>query len=320
MLLDTGEYVQRLRKDYLESFVGDGGSAVKFVAYDNTDAGSRFMAELSSAADDQGYLHFGLDARRVRVHLVNEIYVALSRAIDWDDLAARFVQRGYRQLGLHTGLDALAVRAVAEAQSLVPAELYRSMRRYLERSVLGDPRLTRDFRVAVLRLCQAKLDWGEVDALEHAAVLDWLTGRQVSPVRLRSLGIGSRIVRHNARHLLGSLGHWVRRAGNPGLVLRLDVTRLGVTRRPPQRDGHHYTKAMTLDAYEVLRQFIDSLDELAGVLLVVVLPGGMAHDRQRGLTAYRALHQRVVSEISDRRRANPMASLVRITDVRGPVS
>jgi hypothetical protein len=46
----------------------------------------------------------------------------------------------------------------------------------------------------------------------------------------------------------------------------------------------------------------------------------MAHDQQRGLTAYRALHQRVVSEVCDRRRANPLAGLVRVSDAHRAAS
>ncbi|MFD2467503.1 hypothetical protein [Amycolatopsis silviterrae] len=93
------------------------------------------------------------------------------------------------------------------------------------------------------------------------------------------------------------------------MVLRVDVSKLGLTRRS---SGTFYTKAMAIDAYEVLRQFVDALGDLNGVLLVVVLPRALACDRRRGLPAYRALYQRVVSEVADRERPNPYAGLVQV--------
>ena len=77
------------------------------------------------------------------------------------------------------------------------------------------------------------------------------------------------VARHNAWPLLYSLTRWLRTAGRSGLVLDLDLGRLVVARRPPVglRDGHYYSKAAILDAYEVLRQLIDATDELEGLFV-----------------------------------------------------
>ena len=58
--------------------------------------------------------------------------------------------------------------------------------------------------------------------------------------------------------------------------------------RPPMRGtGYYYSKAAVLDAYEVLRQFIDATDELRGGLANGVLPAvELLTDRPRGLPAY----------------------------------
>ena len=79
-----------------------------------------------------------------------------------------------------------------------------------------------------------------------------------------------------------------------------------------ERSGFYYSKAATLDAYEVLRQFIDATDDLRGVLVLAVLPPELMTDEARGLPAYRALLLRVADEVRDRRRANPFAALVRL--------
>ena len=102
--------------------------------------------------------------------------------------------------------------------------------------------------------------------------------------------------------------------GRSGLVLRLDLERVGVVQRPPieQREGLYYSKPAALDAYELLRQLIDSADELPGLFTAVMLTPGLVTDERRGLPAYSALQLRVADEVRDRNRANPYAALVRL--------
>ena len=94
----------------------------------------------------------------------------------------------------------------------------------------------------------------------------------------------------------------------------LDVQRLGVARRPPieARVGQYYTRLGLLDAYEVLRQLVDSTDELSRCCVVVLCSPEILTDELRGLDAYQALKMRVFNEVRDRRRENPFSSLVRV--------
>ena len=118
------------------------------------------------------------------------------------------------------------------------------MRRQLEQALLGGVGLAREFRLAMLRLCQAELGAGDVDAVERDAVLGWLRGERVPLPALRSALIYGRIGRHNARSLLASLARWLPTVGAAGLVLGLDLSRLAVGRRPPveERVGVYYSK------------------------------------------------------------------------------
>src|SRR5690242_2930788 len=131
---------------------------------------------------------------------------------------------------------------------------------------------------------------------------------------VRSALIYTRIGRHNARAMLASTTALLLAAGYRGLVVCFDYGRLAVTRRPPveARNGFYYSKAAVLDAYEVLRQFIDATDELRGVLIVAVMPPELMTDESRGLPAYSALQLRIADEVRDRRRANPFAALIRL--------
>src|SRR5207249_3878559 len=154
--------------------------------------------------------------------------------------------------------------------------------------------MVQEFRTAMLRLCQAQLRTGQVADAEHTAVLDWLSGdlRQISV--LKSALIFRRVARHNARQLLFSLAHWLAANGRAGLLLELDIRRLGQARRPvaEERSGHYYTKTAVLDAYEVLRQLVDNTDELSHCCVVVTAAPEFVTDPYRGVDAYQALKLR----------------------------
>jgi hypothetical protein len=253
--------------------------------------------------------------------MIDQIFGAVARQVDWLALADAVVRRAYDRTGFPAPdkddeLDGsvLSITTLAAYHDVDPTELYRSVRRMLERDVLDDVTLSHEFRVAMLRLCQERLGRGDVDVAERDTVLGWLRGERLPMAALRRASLHTRVARHNARSLLVSLSRWIRRAGHAGMVLELDLERLAVGRRPPAglRDGHYYSKAATLDAYEVLRQLIDATDELEGLFLAVLLPVELVTDETRGLPAYTALQLRVADEVRDRRRPNPYANLVRL--------
>jgi hypothetical protein len=206
------------------------------------------------------------------------------------------------------------LEAIASNYRVDPRELKRDIDRQLQEQVQRDYAMVGEFRTAMLRLCQAQLHSGQVVDAEHAAVLDWLRGdlRQVSV--LKSALIFRRIGRHNARHMLFSLAHWLAVNDRSGLALVLDIRRLGFARRPApeERQGYYYTKAALLDAYEVLRQLVDNTDEMANCAVVVVGSPAFLSDTPRGLDAYQALKLRIFDEVRDRNRDNPYSSLVRL--------
>lgn len=315
-VLEVEEYLEFLEKEYLASYVARGGAAVKLVAVGDDTVSRRLSAGLAETVAD-GFVFAAVDAAGTRVHMIDQLFAAVARQVDWSGLAADVVRRAYDAVGFpargSTPAD-LSVSEVAARHEVDATELYRSVRRSLEHAVLGDLTLTHEFRVAMLRLCQVLLGRGDVDVAESEAVLGWLRGDRVPAARLRAVSLFARVARHNARPLLLSLARWLRRAGRPGLVIELDLERLAVARRPPAeaRDGFYYSKAAALDAYEVLRQLIDSTDELEGVLLAVLVPPELLTDETRGLPAYSALQLRVADEVRDRRRPNPYAALVRL--------
>ena len=131
---------------------------------------------------------------------------------------------------------------------------------------------------------------------------------------LQSALIYRKIARNNARHVLFSLAHWLSINTSAGLLLEIDIRRLGFARRPlpTERDGLYYTKSALLDAYELLRQLVDNTDELMNCCVVVIAAPEFLTDQNRGLDAYQALKLRIFDEVRDRVRDNPYSSLVRL--------
>lgn len=315
-MIGTDDYVAFLDREYLGSYVGQGGAAVKFVVAADDDHAAAFGGAVRGRAVAGGYLAARVDAAQTRIHMVDQLFFAVAPQVDWDGLAARAVRAALAAVAhpVPDGSADVSVASVAAHHGVDPGELTRDVNRELQERVSRDYAMVQDFRVAMLRLCQAQLASGQVTEAEHTAVLEWLRGelRQISV--LRSAMIFRRIGRHNARSMLFSLAHWLAANGSAGLLLELDIRRFGFARRPraEERSGLYYTKAALLDAYELLRQLVDGTDELSHCCVVVVAAPELLADPNRGIDAYQALKLRIYDEVRDLRRDNPYASLVRL--------
>lgn len=315
--MSSRSYAGFLGDEYLASYLPAGAGSVKLAVTGDADVADQFQRSLQAVADRHRALMVGLSAETTKAHMIDQVFFAVSRQIDWDEIAVAIVRRAYDDIAVPAAPGRFTVAEVAADHDLDPRELYRSVRRQLERTLLSDITLPRELRRALLRLAQAHLGSGDVTHAEARVVKGWLTGERVGLRELREAMIYARIGRHNARTMLTSIGRLVLRAGHRGLVLHLDLTRLAEARRPPipERTGIYYTKGAVLDAYELLRQLFDATDDLVGMLVVAVVPPELVNDEKRGLPSYSALHLRVADEVRDRRRTNPFASLVRL-DVR----
>lgn len=311
--LSVPDYAAFLAEHYLADYLPAGGAAVKVAVVGSDDAAHRLSRALGAASDTAGCVFVAVSAADARLSQVDALLFAVTRALDWDALAGAVVRQAYDAIAFPPTAG-LTVAEVAAEHDVDARELYRSVRRQLEQTLLGDASLDRELRRAVLRLAQAQLGEADLQRAERDAVLAWLRGEKASLALLRPLLISARIGRHNARPILVSLARLLVASGRGGLVLQVDLRRLAEGRRPPveERAGVYYSRAAVLDAFEVLRQLIDATDELRGVLVVAVLPPDLVTDEGRGLPAYTALQLRVADEVRDRRRANPFAALVRL--------
>jgi hypothetical protein len=105
-------------------------------------------------------------------------------------------------------------------------------------------------------------------------------------------------------------------------VLALDISRCLVQRpktKEQQDDSRYYTQAMTLDTYEVLRQFIDATNDIEFCFLVVIAPPPFLRpDDRRGVYSYDTLRMRIWDEVHDTHQVNPFSTLVRLSPSPSP--
>lgn len=306
--LPVAEWLSVVEREYLSAFVPAGGAAVKFAILDDADV-DPVADRLVLLGQAHAMLTVSVDAGHIRIHLMQELFFALARALPWDSLVQRYLERlfGSHDYAWPRPGAAMATAELAAAFAVAPSLLAHRVDQWLTEDLWADRQLVQDFRAALLSLCLARL---EPEGRETAGpVVQWLRGEKVAPVVLRGADISVRLSRTNARAMLGSLCRFLRKAGVAGLVVVLDVRRLANT--APADGMLRYTPAAVMDAYEVLREIIDDLERLPGLFLAVLADAALAAgEPRRALAQYAALQMRVWPDVRPGDRQNPVAPLV----------
>jgi hypothetical protein len=308
--LPVSEYGDFLKREYLDSFIAEGGAAVKVAIVPSSHEAGDLANDVVEVATNSNYTCVQIDAAEVRTSLVQQVFFAVARAVDWRK-AARSIVRDVivTQFGVVIEVHP-TLEIIGEAAHLDVPLVRTQMMRGLQDSVYHNYRLAKDFRIAMMNYCLAELE-SDATADQLRQTLDeWLCGdlRLISAVKDK--GIFQRIGRHNARVMVASTAKWLRQAGDNGLLIVIDIERLA---DPTKRDDRlHYPLAHVMDTYEMLRQFIDATDEMEGVLLLITAPQALLDDEKRGFPAYKALQNRIWDDVRDSRRQNPYAPMVRL--------
>ncbi len=314
MDLRPQDWMQTVRQEYLQRFIGQGGSAVKFVVAPSECDRAGVADRVRRVAREEGFATVSVDAKDTKVHMMDKFFHEVARRIPWDVLAAQVVRRLLQENGYQVpdSQTECSLAGIARLNERAEPLLRRDLNTWLERTIYRDTQMCREFRMAMIRLCLGQMDGESGSPFLTEPVKGWLQGeiRQISA--LKEALIFQKIVRTNARYMFTSLSRWLRVAGQAGLVLTLDVSRCLVTKKPEVPEGCYYGVSSTLDVYEMLRQFIDGTDELEGVLFVVVAPPEFLTDMRRGLNRYEALKLRIWDEVRDRRYQNPLGALIRL--------
>jgi len=316
MNMSSQDWLAVIQKEYVQNYLRQGGSAVKFVVSAEEGVRRDLPQQLNKMAQDEGYVFAKADSQHTKIHMIDRLFHKIARQIDWDGFAHVFLSRLLVDNGYQVPDDraAFSLQGIAELNDREEMLLRRELRSWLEKAIYRDSGMCQEFRIAMVRLCLAQLDSGDPKPFLANAVKEWLCGELRLISTLKDALIFQKVARHNARDMLASLVYWLRLLGKGGLILTLDISQYMVAKRSKEPDtALHYTAAAAMDAYEVLRQFVDGTDELEGCLIVVIAPEEFMKDERRGLNRYEALKLRIWDDVRDKRRQNPFAPLVRLS-------
>jgi hypothetical protein len=316
------EWFDIVKKEYLEGFLKDGGSAIKFVVPTKEHLTKLLKDGCRSVASDLGYVVVEVDSSETKVHMPQEIFFRVAQQIDWTLLTRQMVLKlckdaEYPDADVDLGAEKSVLEQISAATDIPRQIIEMRLQNVLPNVITFNGNMSRDFRVAMTHLCLMEMSTSHSYLGEHPLIA-WLTGLNKKVSNVQRYRINNSIVRTNARHLLQSLLCWVRYVGYSGTLLLLDNSRVTLGRNP--KDGLlFYSRPATMDHYELLREFIDDTDRLEGFFMVVLSSEEFLDDdnSRRGYGIYQALRWRVSDEVRSRNQANPLSTLVRLADAVG---
>lgn len=320
MSVPVGEWLAALRGEYLQDFVKAGGATVKFVVPEDSLTRDEVLAKIREAAERDGYLFAHVHSASTKVHLIDKVFNSIASQVPWEALARDFLRSvlAQEQHNVPDPQGDWGLESLASLNGCTLAEMRRTVNSILQRRLFRDYDMAQEFRIAMTRLCQARLDPQDAATGTDEAVQEWLRGELRLMSALKSALIFQRIARHNARRMVSSLSHWLHISGKAGMVVVIDISRLFEVKRPRETDGKlYYSPAAVIESYEMLRQFVDATDELHYCAVVVLSDPPFLVDERRGVSLYDALRMRIWDEVHDRSRANPLSNLIRLRSSEG---
>ncbi len=309
------EWLKVLKSTYLQGFIRRGGSSVKFVVVKEAEDTKAMACGVGDLAREEGFVTIQADSRQTKVQLIDLLFQEMAKQVDWEVLTFDCVKKLFDRNGrrLPDQREKCSWTAIASLNSCDEATIQRDVNSWLEGSLFQDFQMSREFRLAMIQLCLAQLDPSGRESKEAKAIQSWLRGELRQMSVLKKLLIFQKVSRSNARDFIASFAHWVRLLGMPGVVLTIDISAF-MSKKGGNSKSLSYSPSAVMDAYEMLRQFIDSSDDMEGVLLVVVTPQAFLSDQRLGLNRYEALKLRIWDDVRDKTRPNPFAPMIRITD------
>ena len=308
------DWLDATTSNYLEDFVPAGGSAVKFAVAMGEVSTSEITFGVAERAQGLGFLTATVDSSHVKIGSIERVLCAISEQIDLYDLIDKLIvnlMADQHWIAPVPGPEPLAER-LAASNGVDAASIALLVRPALVERIFRSDQIAQDMRTAVMGLANERLVGGDSMVTAFSTIGEWLTGTLNKISSVRNYQIHSKVNRSNARFLFESLLQVIKLAGIPGLVVTIDISRFLSSEK--QSDQINYAKASLLDAYEVLREFVDATDDLENFLMVIAAPMSFldTNTKGRGLGRYPALYNRVYDEVRDRNLTNPLSALVRV--------
>src|SRR5450755_4471614 len=119
MAVLLNEWLELIDKEYLRDFIINGGAAIKFLVAD--DDGIRALNEgLSGQAAKHGLVFASVSSADVKLHMIQDVFFAVSRQIAWEQDAQRFVEGLFQRQGYQWPIpgEPVALTEIAETNKV----------------------------------------------------------------------------------------------------------------------------------------------------------------------------------------------------------
>lgn len=287
------------REKYLQEYIRNGGSKIKFVTGRSGSGKTHFLRLMSAIAQKENYKTVRFSARDVWMHDFKEIYVEIFHQCDILKCLEGVSRNLIREMGFDAGeipegmkfIDYLSQNGMGDALTK------REIRTQLRQFFLENPMMDNNFALACSMLTGSILGYPILEEQNQELLLAWLEGdRSVKLSQLRAMDFyPSRITKYNARHMLRSLAELIRMGGYSGLFITVDDMEVLISRS--SLEPVHYTKMKREDTYESIRQLIDDIDSMKNIMFVYAFDREMIDNENAGLKSYQALWMRIQNEI-----------------------
>ena len=287
------------REKYLQEYIRNGGSKIKFVTGRTGSGKTHFLRLMMAVAREEHYKTVWFSAKDIWMHDFKEIYVEIFHQCDLlsclEAASGSLIREmGYDPQDIPAGMkfiDYLSQNGEGDAVTK------REIRAQLRRFFLENPMMDNNFALACSMLTGSILGYPILEEQNQELLLSWLEGdRSIKLSQLRALDFyPSRITKYNARHMLRSLAEVVRMGGFSGLFIAIDNMEILTSRS--SLEAVQYTKMKREDTYESIRQLIDDIDSMKNIMFVYAFDRELIDNENAGLKSYQALWMRIQNEI-----------------------
>lgn len=311
LVFGLDDVVSFYKRYYFDSFIRDGGSAIKFFTGKKGAGKSLLLSLLSEDAKGSGYYTFSFSAKSLLLSDLSMLYFQIVELSDLDKIITSLCNNVLSNLGYDdikcdgeiSAIDQLSNRG--EADAITRQELKSEIKKFL----LNNPYMDSNFALCVSLLSSNKIGLIDLDDKSLVAIDGWLKGnKDLKLSSLRSLGLlPYRITKFNARNMIRSFSYLVQLAGFSGLYIAIDD--LDYMLSSSTLNAVRYTKMRRDDTYEAIRQLVDDVDSFRGIFLCFAFNQELLTNEKSGIKSYQALWLRIQNEIVSKR-VNLFQSLI----------
>lgn len=306
-------------EQYLDRYISRGGSKIKFITGGPGRSKSDCLREFLQNAAKRGYKTAEFSARKTWVHDFKEIYAAVLEAVDLDSCLAKCAGLVIKEMGFDPSevSEGMNFADYLTEKGQFDPITRRELRSQINAMFYKNKRMDSNFAVCMSLLTGNILGRPALEPVSRELLSDWLRGfKGVRITELRKLGMSSsKVTKYNARNMLRSLAEVIKTAGSPGLVVGVDDLEALVD--SDLTADIRYTKLRREDAYESIRELIDDIDSMSGVMFVFAFNKKLLENEKTGFKSYQALWMRIQNEVEGER-VNRFADIVDMDRTAAP--